>query len=155
MENKTSKIEIGELLYECVLNPTGMTEYGTSLAEVSAGKTAMPPEGIRVDGYFEGATIGEKIKGILTGVDYMWIRPDGRIELDIHAEITTEDGQKISLKGDGVCIPRKGIIISDLKENLTLFSSYKNYTWLNTIQVWAIGTIDLSTQIITLKCYSA
>src|SRR6218665_3532369 len=126
-----NKIEIGELLYECILSPTGMTEYGTSLAEVSMGKTPMPPEGIRVDGYFEGPVNGEKLKGTLKGVDYMWVRPDGRIELDIHAEITTEDGHKISLKGDGVCIPRKGSIISDLKENITLFSSYKNFTWLN------------------------
>lgn len=149
-----SQIEI-ELIYECTLNPTGMTEYGTNLAEVTSGKIAMPSEGIRVDGYFEGPAAGEKLKGTVKGVDYMWVRPDGRIELDVHAEITTEDGQKISLKGDGVCIPGKGSPISDLKENLTLFSSYKNYTWLNTLQAWGIGTIDLKTNIITLKVYVA
>ncbi|MEI9909161.1 MAG: DUF3237 family protein [Bacteroidota bacterium] len=150
-----SKIEIGELLYECTLNPAGFTEYGTSIEEVMAGKVAMPPGGVRCDAYFEGPATGEKLKGMVKGVDYLRVRPDGRMELDVHAKITTEDGQKISLKADGVCIPRKDSRISDLRENITLFSSYKNYTWMNTLQVWGIGTIDLTTQIINLKVYSA
>ena len=102
-----------------------MAEYGTSLAELLSGKVAMPPEGARFDVYFEGPATGEKLKGTVKGVDYLWIRPDGRMELDIHAEIATQDGQKISLKADGVCTSRKDSTISDLKENITLFSSYK------------------------------
>jgi Protein of unknown function (DUF3237) len=150
-----SQIEVGALLYEYTLNITGLTEYGTSLAELMSGKVAMPLEGARFDVYFEGPVTGEKLKGTVKGVDYLRVRPDGRMELDIHAEITTEDGQKISLKADGVCLPRKESSISDLRENITLFSSYKNYTWMNTLQVWGIGTVDLATQIIKVKGYSA
>lgn len=150
-----SQIEAGELLYEYTLNITGLTEYGTSLAELMSGKVVMPPEGARFDVYFEGPATGEKLKGTAKGVDYLRVRPDGRMELDIHAEITTEDGQKISLKADGVCLPRKDSSISDLRENITLFSSYKNYTWMNTLQMWGIGTVDLATQIINVKGYSA
>lgn len=149
------QIEVGELLYEYTLNITGLTEYGISLAEMMSGKVAVPPEGARFDVYFEGLVTGEKLKGTVKGVDYLWVRPDGRMQLDIHAEITSEEGQKISLKGDGVCQPRKDSSISDLKENITLFSSYKEYTWINTLQVWVIGTVDLVTQVITVKGYSA
>lgn len=150
-----SQIEVGELLYEYTLNITGLTEYGTSLSEMMSGKLAMPPEGARFDVYFEGPVTGEKLKGTIKGVDYLQVRPDGRMELDIHAEITTADGQKISLKADGVCMPRKDSSVSDLRENITLFTSSKNYTWINTLQVWAIGTVDLATQIINIKGYIA
>src|SRR5437773_10533636 len=149
-----SQIEVGELLYEYTPNITGLTEYGTSLAELMSGKVVMPSEGARFDVYFEGPVTGENLKGTVKGVDYLRFRPDGRMELDIHAEITTEDGQKISLKADGVCLPRKDSSISDLRENITLFSSYKNYTWMNTLQVWGIGTVDLANQIINVKGYS-
>ena len=149
-----SQIEVGELLYEYTPNITGLTEYGTSLAELMSGKVVMPSEGARFDVYFEGPVTGEKLKGTVKGIDYLRFRPDGRMELDIHAEITTEDGQKISLKADGVCLPRKDSSISDLRENITLFSSYKNYTWMNTLQVWGIGTVDLANQIINVKGYS-
>lgn len=150
-----SQIEVGKLLYEYTPNITGLTEYGTSLAELMSGKVSMPPEGARFDVYFEGPATVEKLKGTVKGADYLRVRPDGRMELDIHAEITTDDGQKICLKADGVCLPRKDSSISDLRENITLFSSYKNYTWMNTLQVWGIGTVDLAAQIINVKAYSA
>ena len=150
-----SQIEVGELLYEYTLNITGLTEYGINLTELLSGKTAMPPEGARFDVYFEGPVTGEKLNGTVKGIDYLRIRPDGRMELDIHAEITTQDTQKISLKADGVCLPRKDSSISDLRENISLFSSHKNYTWINTLQIWGIGTVDLATQIINVKGYSA
>ena len=150
-----SQIEVGELLYEYTLKITGLTEYGTSLAELMSGKVAMPPEGARFDVAFEGTVAGKKVKGTVKGVDYLWMRSDSRMELDIHAEIATEDGEKISLKADGVSLPRKDSSISDLRENVTLFSSYKNYSWMNTLQVWGIGTVDIATQIINVKGYSA
>jgi hypothetical protein len=150
-----SQIEVGELLYDYTLSITGMTEYGINLAELMSGKIAMPPEGARFDVYVEGAATGGKLSGTVRGVDYLRVRADGRMELDIHAEITTAGGEKISVKADGVCNPRKDSSISDLKENITLFSSYDNYTWVNTLQVWGIGTVDLATGQIQVKGYSA
>ena len=82
------------------------------------------------------------------------MRADGRFQLDVHAEMTTEDGQKISLKADGVAIQREGSSISDLRENVTLFSSSEDYKWVNTIQVWGVGTVDLATQTIYIAGYS-
>lgn len=150
-----STIEVGELLYEYTVKFTGMTEYGVSLESLMAGEAAPPPEGARFDVAFEGASSGPKLKGKVTGVDYLRIRADGRFQLHIHAEITADDGQKIALHADGVALPRKGSSIADLRENVTLFTSSKDYTWVNALQVWGIGTVDLAEQVVQLKGYSA
>ncbi|MGQ0620748.1 MAG: DUF3237 family protein [Panacagrimonas sp.] len=150
-----STIEVGELLYEYTVKFTGMTEYGVSLEPLMAGKVAPPPEGARFDVAFEGASRGPKLKGQVTGVDYLRIRADRRIELHIHAAITTVDGQKIALHADGVALPREGSNIADLRENVTLSTSSKDYTWVNALQVWAIGIVDLADQVVQLKGYSA
>ena len=85
----------------------------------------------------------------------MRIRADGRFQLHIHAEMTTEDGQKVSLHADGVALPREGSSIADLRENVTLSASSKEYTWVNVLQVWGIGTVDLAEQVVHVKGYSA
>ena len=149
-----SKIEMGEPLYEYSPNITGITEYGVNLGELMSGKMAPPPEGVRFDVAFEGPIIGPKLNGKVKGVDYIWMRADGRVELDIHAEISTNDGQKIALKADGVGLPRKNSSISDLRENVMLFASAKDYTWINSLQIWGIGTVDFAKKIIYLAGYS-
>jgi hypothetical protein len=150
-----STIEVGELLYEYTLKVTGMTQYGVSFEALMAGKVAPPPEGARFDLAFEGASRGPKLKGKVTGVDYLRIRADGRFELHIHAEITADDGQKIALHADGVALPRTGSSIADLRENVTLFTSSKDYAWVNALQVWGIGTVDLAAQVVNVTAYSA
>ncbi|MEO6905890.1 MAG: DUF3237 family protein [Ginsengibacter sp.] len=147
-------IEMGEPLYEYNLKITGLVEYGVNFEELIAQKIPIPPEGARFDIAFAGEASGSKLSGKVSGVDYTHMRADGRFQLDVHAEINTEDGQKISLKANGVAIQREGSSISDLRENVTLFSSSKNYLWVNTIQVWGIGTVDLASQIIQIKGYS-
>ncbi len=86
-----STIEVGELLYEVTAKFTGMTEYGVSFESLKSGEAAPPPEGARFDVAFAGALTGPKLKGKITGVDYLRIRADGRFEIHIHAEITADD----------------------------------------------------------------
>ena len=150
-----STVEVGELLYEYTVKFTGMTEYGVSLESLMAGERSPPPEGARFDVAFEGETPGPKLKGKVTGVDYLQIRADGRFQLHIHGEITTEDGKKIALFADGVALPREGSSIADLRENVTLSTSWKDYAWVNTLQIWATGTVDLAEQVVRIKGYSA
>ena len=150
-----STIEVGDLLYEYTVKFTGMTEYGVSLESLMSGEAAPPPEGARLDVAFEGASSGPKLKGKVTGVDYLRIRADGRFQLHIHAEITADDGQKIALHADGVALPRKGSSIADLRENVTLSTSSRDYTWVNALQIWGIGIVDLAKQVVQLKGYSA
>ena len=150
-----STIEVGELLYEYTVKITSVTEYGVSFASLMAGEVAPPSEGARFDAAFEGASHGPKLKGKVTGVDYLWMRADGRFQLHIHAEITAADGQKIALHADGVALPRKGSSIADLRENVALSTSSKDYLWVNALQIWGIGTVDLAEQVVRLKGYSA
>lgn len=130
-----SAIEVGGLIYEYPLKITGVTEYGVSFAELMAG--CVEPSG--------------KVRG----VDDVQVRADGRFGVHIHAEITAADGPTISLHADGVCRPRTGSSIADHRENVTLFTSAKEYSWVNTLQIWASGTVDLAEQLIQLKGYSA
>lgn len=145
---------MGEPLYEYTLKITGLVEYGVNFGELVAQKIPIPPEGARFDIAFAGEATGTKLSGKVSGIDYTYMRADGRFQLDVHAEISTEDGQKISLKADGVAVQRKDSSISDLRENITLFTSSKDYAWVNTIQVWGVGTVDLATQTIYIAGYS-
>ncbi len=104
---------------------------------------------------FAGSLRGPKLTGTITGVDYLSVRADGRFQLHIHAAITTEDGANIALFADGVAIPREGSSVLDLKENVTLTTSAKAYSWVNKLQVWGIGTVDLATQEVNVKGYAA
>ena len=89
---------MGELLYEYTPMVTQVVEYGASFEAIASRQSPPPAEGARVDVYFEGPVTGAKLSGSVKGVDYLKLRADGRFELDIYAEITTEDGKKIALR---------------------------------------------------------
>lgn len=151
-ENKAIQ---GELLYEYVCNFTQVVEYGIAANAVFSGQVQPPPEGARFDVHFEGPITGSKVKGSVKGVDYLHLRADGRGQLHIHAEITTEDGKKIAFAADGVAIPEPGTPVFQLRENVTLLSNHPEYSWVNPIQIWATGTVDLSKGEIRIKGYAA
>lgn len=143
------------MLYEYTVKLTRLTDYGVKPDDLMAGKAAPPPEGARFDAAFEGSSPGPILKGSVVGVDYMQVRADGRFQLHIHGEITTEDGEKIALFADGVASPREGSPIVDLRENVTLSTSSKAYSWVNNLQIWGVGTADLAEQVVNIKGYSA
>ena len=122
-------------------NLTKMVEYGVSFEELTSGKANLPPEGARFDAYFEGDIEGPKLSGKCTCTDYIHVRADGRIQLAIHGEITTNDGDKVSLFADGISTHREGTNFYH-NENVTLFSSSPKYSWVNQLQLWANGNVD-------------
>lgn len=142
----------GEKIYEYDLDVTGMTEYGVSLDAVLTGSVQVPPQGIRLDFAFEGRARG-RLSGRVRGVDYVRMRADGRVDLDIRALIETEDGQRIALSADGVGTPRAAEPIADLSENVILGSVAPDYAWVNTRQVWAYGTVNFATGKIQIEAY--
>lgn len=148
-------ISVGEHLYDLTVNFTKITEYGSSLETLVAGKTTPPPEGARIDVAFEGVVRGPKLKGTVAGVDYIHVRADRRFQLHIHAEITTEDGEKIAYFADGVATPEEGTSVAQLRENVTLTTSSHAYAWVNQLQVWVRGTVDLEKQQVNVKGYAA
>lgn len=145
----------GELIYEYTGKLTQMVEYGIPAAGILSGQTPPPPEGARFDVHFEGAVSGPKMQGTVRGVDYLHLRADGRGQLHIHAEITTADGKKIAFFADGVAIPEPGTPVFQLRENATLTTNHPEYAWVNTIQVWAAGTVDVSKGELHVKGYAA
>ena len=67
--------------------------YGITLEEILSGQRKVPPQGARIDVAFAGRAIG-RVAGPVRGVDYLRLRADGRIDLDIRATIETDDGHR-------------------------------------------------------------
>lgn len=148
-------ISVQELVYDETIQSTGMTDFGIDMQSVLSDPQAIPPEGVRIDGTFEGELTGPKLKGKIAGTDYMLLRGDGVGKLHVHAVITTDDGERIAFYADGIAIPQAGSLIVPLRENVTLHTAAPKYSWVNRLQFWATGETDLSTGKTTLKGYSA
>jgi hypothetical protein len=145
----------GELVYEYSPRITRVVEYGASAEALLSGELSPPPEGARIDLYLQGPVSGPKLNGMVTGVDYLYFRADGRADLHIHAEITAESGKKIALAVDGVAFPEEGSSVWQLRENVTLLTNHPEFSRVNTIQVWASGTVDVSDGQVRIKAYAA
>ena len=142
----------GEKIYEYDLDVTGVTDYGVTLEAVLSGQERVPPQGVRIDVAFEGRAIG-RLAGRVPGIDYLRIRADGRIDLDIRAIVETTDGHRIALSADGVATPRAAEPIADLLENVSLSTVAEDYVWVNTRQVWVVGTVNFAVGKIHIDAY--
>jgi hypothetical protein len=129
-----------------------VTDYGVSLDSILAGKEKVPPQGARFDVAFEGNATG-RLSGRVRGVDYLRMRADGRMDLDIHATIETSDGVRIGLSADGVAVLRPGEQVADLRENVSLTTAAGSYAWVNTRQIWGAGSVNLATGKIHIDAY--
>ncbi|MBI5083759.1 MAG: hypothetical protein HZB13_04070 [Acidobacteria bacterium] len=67
-------------------------KYGSPTNAVPLGLKRPPEEGARFDVLFDGSNTGAKVKGTVKGADCFHIRGDGRCQLHIHTEITSEAG---------------------------------------------------------------
>ena len=142
----------GERIYEYELDVTGVTDYGVTLEAVLSGQAQVPPQGARFDVAFAGPATG-RLAGQIRGVDYVRMRADGRVDLDIRAVLETRDGHRIALAADGVAMPRAEEPIADLLENVTLTTAAEPYAWVNTRQVWGIGTVNFAAGKIRIDGY--
>jgi hypothetical protein len=142
----------GEKIYEYDLDIKGVTDYGVSMESILAGEEKVPPQGARFDVAFEGSATG-RLSGRVCGVDYLRMRADGRIDLDIRATIETSDGFRIGLSADGAAVLRPGEPIADLSENITLITAAGGYAWVHARQVWGAGSVNLATGKIHIDAY--
>jgi len=78
---------------------------------------------------------------------------NGEVNIDIRAVIETEDGCRIALSADGVAVPRVAEPIADLSENVCLSTAAVEYVWVNTRQVWGVGTVNFATGKIHIDAY--
>ncbi len=151
----SSKITVGDLIYEVVADITSITEFGFSMESLVSGHAGPPPEGARFDAQFEGTVTGGRLQGKIRGADYLNMRADGRAGLHIHAEINTNDGNNVSLFADGVAAPDPATGLFKVSENATLTSSAPACSWVNGLQIWAQGTFNPANGHIEIKGYAA
>ena len=143
----------GELIYEYTPQVTQTVEYGVSAEAMYAGEQP-PPEGARFDLYLEGPVRGGKLNGTLRGVDYVNFRADGRAELHIHAEIVTEHGKNVALEAGGVAVRQDGSSLLELREHVALRSNHPELAWVNGLEIWARGVVDVASGRVHLRAYS-
>jgi hypothetical protein len=140
----------GEKIYEQDLDLAGVTDFGVSLDAILAG--TIPLQGARIDLAIDGRSKG-RLSGRVHGADYVRIRADGRIDLDLHVTIETEDGHRVALSGDGQAAPRNGEPLLDIFANIRLSTAAAEYAWVNERQIWAVGTANLATGKIHAEAY--
>jgi hypothetical protein len=148
------EIRSKEPLYEYTVNLGKVTEYGVSFADLNARRVVPPTEGALFDIAFAGPLQGFGTTGAVSGVDRLYVRPDGRVEINVRATITLEDGKTIAHAATGVSNMDHTTGSFLLRENQTLFSSHAEYRWVNRLQVWAVGELDAAAGTVTLSCYS-
>ena len=145
-------ISSGSLVYEIDVQITGIVDFGMTLDEVLSG-AVMPAAGARLDVSWEGAVTGA-LSGRIGGIDYLYVRPDGRIELHVHGTITTKDEARISFIAPGVAtINDDGT--ARLCENVTLHTGFEQYAWVNQKALRAEGIVNLGTGHISVQVYAA
>lgn len=142
----------GEKIYEFEFDLTGIADYGLTMDAILAGKEPVPLQGARFDLMIEGRGKG-RLSGRARGVDYLRMRADGRIDLDLHVTIETDDGHRIALSGDGQAAPRNGEPILDIFANIRLSTASKEYAWVNARQIWSVGTASMTTRKIYVEAY--
>ena len=143
----------GEKIYKYDLDIKGVTDYGVSMDAILSGKEKVPPQGARFDIAFEGRGKG-RLASRARGVDYLRMRADGRVDLNIHATLETDDGHRIAMTADAVVALRAGEPgIADLRENVSLTTAAADYAWVNTRQIWGVGTVNFAVGKIHVEGY--
>lgn len=143
----------GKKIFEYALDITKTADSGIALSDILSGAQAVPPQGLRIDVHFEGQASGD-IAGHVYGVDYIRLRADGRISLDIRAMIEVDAERRIAISADGVAVVRDGEPMADLWENVSLTTAAPEYAWVNTKQIWSVGTVNFATGKILLEAYA-
>jgi hypothetical protein len=141
----------GEKIYEMELDLTGVTDYGVSMDAILTGKEMVPLQGARFDLALAGHSKG-RLAGQAHGVDYLRVRADGRMELDLHLIVETDDGHRIALSGDGQAARNDNPKL-DIFGNIRLSTAAKEYAWVNARQIWSVGTASLATGKIHVEAY--
>jgi len=149
----SATMEVQEHIYDETFQMTGVSDFGFDMQSAVSGAKPIPPAGVRIDVSFEGELTGPRLKGKIAGTDYLLMRADGVTRLNVHAVITTDDGERIAFYADGVATVEGSM--SQLRENVTLHTASAKYAWVNSRQFWATGVTDLTTGQAKLQGFSA
>lgn len=108
-----------------------LEKFCTITAEMGMRVIGAAPAGMRIDFPFTGTASGPHWEGerAVSGIDYVTVRADGNMELDIHATIG-ERRETVAYRGVGVSIahPDKS---AEPRELLTFQTGNEDLAWLN------------------------
>jgi hypothetical protein len=135
------------LLFEEDVRLVEIKEYGFSFKAFMQKRQSLPPEGLQFDIHFEGKVFGELINGNIVGVDYLTVRSDGRLFLNLHAIITTNDGARIKVTESGIND------MGTLRLSMNFHTNDARYMWLNQKHVWGVGEVNFETGQVKIKGY--
>lgn len=146
-------IEVKELIYTANFGITALTEFGYSFEGMMADEQPIPLEGTQFNIALSGVVKGEKLNGKFEALDYMRVRSDGGMELNLFGTITVEDDIKIAWRasGTGRPNPETGQVI--LNEEISMFTNNEKYAWVNNTLFWGRGVANLAKQELEVKVY--
>jgi hypothetical protein len=126
-------------------------EFCTVKATMSARMLGKMPGGARLDFPFEGTATSKHWEGErpVRGIDYVTVRSDGHMDLDIRATIG-EKRETIAYRGSGVSIAKSPTEAMP-QELLTFQTGNEDFGWLNTRVGIGLGTGEAGA--ITLTIY--
>jgi hypothetical protein len=128
-------------LFDVVVQYTAVVDYGFTFEQSVAGEP-IPEQGARIDIFFEGEIRGERLRGKISGVDYVTLGPDRVSRLHIHAHITTHDGHHIAVHAEGLARRRPGSTLVDVHETISFSTAAEQYRWLNEVRAFSTGLAD-------------
>lgn len=146
----------------------------TPLFELSAtlerfddlGPTPLGHRMLAVVGQGSGTIAGRRIRGRVlhaSGGDWLLLRPDGVVQLDVRITIKTDDEALIYMRYEGIAagdvLPRvlggEAVDPADYYFRTTPYfeTSAEKYAWLNKIVAVGVGQCDLSTMWVGYAVY--
>jgi hypothetical protein len=116
--------------------------FCTIQAEMGRRIVGDTPSGMRIDFPFQGTATSEHWEGErpVSGVDYVTLRSDGNMDLDIHASIG-EKRETVGYRGSGVSIVSADGS-AEPRELITFQTGNEDLAWLNTEIGIAMGEGD-------------
>jgi hypothetical protein len=116
-----------------------LEKFCTVEADLAMNVIGKAPAGMRIDFPFEGTATSEHWEGErpVRGIDYVTVRSDGNMSLDIHATIG-EKRESVSYRGTGVSIVAEDQS-ADPKELIVFETGNEDLAWLNDEVAVAFG----------------
>jgi hypothetical protein len=108
-----------------------LEKFCTITADMGMKIIGSTPAGMRIDFPFEGTATGPHWEGErpVKGTDYVTVRGDGNMDLDIHASIG-EKKETLAYRGSGVSIANPDQS-AEPRELLTFQTGNEHLAWLN------------------------
>ncbi len=109
-----------------------LEKFCTIEADLGMSVIGKAPSGMRIDFPFQGVATSEYWEGErpVSGMDYVTVRGDGNMALDIHGVIG-EGKEAVSYRGSGVSIANPDRS-ADPKELIVFETGNEDLAWLNT-----------------------